>query len=498
MIYKDSEKDYIIRKRKSVSKNIEKKKYLYKSKYQFKTKYRLRKIFVCIKILYFLILFIYSNIYKAKLFNNNNKEKYYSHTKYKIYNKIKEKKCLKKINFGIHIQTLSNGGRERITALLITYLFKVNLFNIFLFTNVRQNKYEYKIPENTIRIQTFGNQDLINKLIKSKIDVFVYQSYNTYEMELLNKLTNVKTIFYNHSSFWFWIYFNKVHTIPQLYRIYKNSKYVISLIPFENDYLFKKWGINSILMNNFITYQYDNITPSDLTTKNIIMIGRANDRMKRFDLGLKAMKYIVKKVPESQMLIISDFFGSKYLMNLTNSLNLKNNVKFVGYALKPEIYFQNASLHIFPTIIECFPMVLSETKVYGIPSIITGIDYVSAAKGGVINVNNDDPKTIANESIKILKDFDYRKKLGKIARESMKKFKNEITAKKWIELILAVYNGEYYYNKLKEEDIKITEKEAINYLQNQLNIIKVRNQKMKNVTLEDIINFNFVNKYLKK
>lgn len=91
MIYKDSEKDYIIRKRKSVSKNIGKKKYLYKSKYQFKTKYRLRKIFVYIKILYFLILFIYSNIYKAKLFNNNNKEKYYSHTKYKIYNKIKEK-----------------------------------------------------------------------------------------------------------------------------------------------------------------------------------------------------------------------------------------------------------------------------------------------------------------------------------------------------------------------------------------------------------------------
>ena len=48
-------------------------------------------------------------------------------------------------------------------------------------------------------------------------------------------------------------------------------------------------------------------------------------------------------------------------------------------------------------------------------------------------------------------------------------------------MILAVYNGEYYYNKLKEEDTKITEKEAINYLKNQLNIIKVRNQKMKNV-----------------
>ena len=286
--------------------------------------------------------------------------------------------------------------------------------------------------------------------------------------------------------------------IPQLYRIYKNAKYIISLIPFENDFLFKKWGINSILMNNFVTFEYNDITPSDLTSKNIIMIGRGDDRMKRFDLGLKAMKYIAEKVPESQMLIISNFNGCRYLIDLVNSLKLENNVKFVGYSLKPEMYFQNSSLHIFPSIIECFPMVLSETKIYGIPNIITGIDYVSAAKGGVINVNNDDPKAIANESIKSLKDFDYRKKLGKIARESMKKFKNKITAKKWIELILAVYNGEYYYNKLKEEDQKITEKEAINYLQNHLNIIKVRNKKMNNVTLEDIINFNFVNKYLKK
>jgi glycosyltransferase involved in cell wall biosynthesis len=221
------------------------------------------------------------------------------------------------------------------------------------------------------------------------------------------------------------------------------------------------------------------------------MIGRANDKMKRFDLGIKAMKYIVKEVPDCQMIIISSLYETNYLMNLVNDLNLKNNVKFVGFTLSPEIYLKNASLHIFPTVIECFPMVLSETKVFGIPNIITGIDYVSAAKGGVINVNDDNPESIANESIKILKDYDYRKKLGKIARESMKKFKNEITVKKWIELILAVYNGDYFYNKLKKVNKKIKENEAKNYLQNQLDLIKVRIPKIKNVAFDDILNFNF-------
>ena len=285
-----------------------------------------------------------------------------------------------------------------------------------------------------------------NKLIKNKIDVFIYQSFNHKEMKMLNKLNNVKTIFYSHTCFLFWIYVNNVKFIQKLLGFYRKSKYVISLIPFENDYLFKKWGINSILMNNFITYQLDDITPSELTSKNIIMIGRADDRMKRFNLGIKAMEYIVKEIPESKMFIISDINGTEHLMNLVNNLNLNNNIKFVGYTLNPEMYYKNASLHIFPSVSECFPMVLSETKIYGIPNIITGIDYVSAAKGGVINVNNDDPKKIANESIKILQNFNYRKNLGKMARESMKKFKNEITAKKWIELILAIHNGEYYYN----------------------------------------------------
>ena len=48
---------------------------------------------------------------------------------------------------------------------------------------------------------------------------------------------------------------------------------MISLIPVENDYLFKKWGINSILMDNPTTFDYDSVIPSDLSSKIIIMIG---------------------------------------------------------------------------------------------------------------------------------------------------------------------------------------------------------------------------------
>ena len=73
---------------------------------------------------------------------------------------------------------------------------------------------------------------------------------------------------------------------------------------FYDPYLFKKWGINSILMNNFIGYEYNSIKPSDLSSKTILMIGRGNDRIKRFEIGIKAMKYIANEIPECEMKIL--------------------------------------------------------------------------------------------------------------------------------------------------------------------------------------------------
>ncbi len=64
------------------------------------------------------------------------------------------------------------------------------------------------------------------------------------------------------------------------------------MVEFENNYIFKKWGINSILMDNLVTYEYDKVTPSDLSHKTILMIGRASDRFKRFELGIQAMQYL--------------------------------------------------------------------------------------------------------------------------------------------------------------------------------------------------------------
>ena len=218
--------------------------------------------------------------------------------------------------FFIFIKSIKNGGIERLTSLLINYLNKPKIFKIFLFTQIKENN-EYLISKNTKRIIIkFGLlKNLIKSLIKNCIDILTYQCYNYREINILNKISNFKTIFYNHSCFLFWIYSGNYKKFINLYDAYKNSKYVISLIPFENDFLLKKWGINSILMNNFITYEYNLINPSNLISKIILMMGRANDKFKRFDLGIYAMKFILKEIQDCEMKIIS---------NINNSVMLRN------------------------------------------------------------------------------------------------------------------------------------------------------------------------------
>ena len=172
-------------------------------------------------------------------------------------------------------------------------------------------------------------------------------------------------------------------------------------------------------------------------------------------------------------------------------MNYNNYIKFLGYSSSPEIYYKNSSLHLFTSISESFGLVLCETKLYGIPTILLGLDYISMAKGGTIIIYDDKPETISKEAIKILKYYKYRKKLGKEARKSMKPFSNDLLSKKWIKLILSIFNDGIYYLKLKEEK-KISKNKYLNILNNQLKLLKIRKADFINISINNFENFSFL------
>ena len=155
-------------------------------------------------------------------------------------------------------------------------------------------------------------------------------------------------------------------------------------------------------------------------------------------------------------------------------LNLRNNVKFYGYVSSPEIHFKNASLHIIPSLTESFSLVLAETKIYGIPNILMGLDYISLANKGTIIIYNDSPESLSKESIKILINYKYKKNLGEKERNNIKKYNNQKLLKKWIKIILSIYNDNNYLEQLIKFDTKIPENKALNMFKNQIILFKRR------------------------
>jgi hypothetical protein len=395
----------------------------------------------------------------------------------------------KKLNLAIYTSRMKDGGRARITSILIEYLNKINIINIFLFTNYSIEEDEYKIPNNIKRFTIKNN--IIKFINKNKIDILIYELDNVEEIIKLNNIINTKVIFYQHSSSFDWIYDNYT-TFKSLYKAFYNSKYIISIVPFDCDYLFNKWGINTILMNNFITFDFNHIFISDLSNNNILLIGRGNAKKKRFYIGIQAMEYIIKEIPYCELNIISSLERIDNIKKLVNSLDLGKNIKFKGYSSLLEIYFRNASLHYVTSISESFSMVLSETKIYGIPSILLGLDYVSIAEGGTIIIYDDLPESLAVESMKIISNKTFRKKIGKEARNSMKYFNNKLLSKKWVKLILSVYKGEYYYNILRKEYNKISQNNGMNILNKQLKLLKMRFEAFRDITTNEFENFTFM------
>lgn len=453
-------------------------------KYAIFHRYLIKFYLYCFKILFtiiiiFLILNYIKIIHIYELVINNNYSKIKNDLNLTFYKKLK-----RKIRIGIYAYCIKNGGRARLTAILINYIYKIKIFRIYLFTKTYKEDNEYRIPYN-IKRETINN-NLVRIIMKKKIDILIYQLNYYEEINILNKLKNINVIFYQHSSFFYQFYSN-IHTFLDTYKEYQNSKYIVSIIPFENYYINNKWGIRSILMNNFITYKYNSIIASDLSSKIILMIGRGNNRLKRFSIGIQSMEYIINHIQECKMKIISDLRGTFYLQDIINNLNLEKNVKFFGYSLTPEINFKNASLHIFPSISESFGLVLSESKIFGIPNILLGLDYVSISKGGTIIIYDDTPESIGREAIKILTNCKYKKNLGKEARKSMRNFNNDLLFIDWIKLFLSIQNGDLYYQNLRK-NIKNNDY-FINILKNQIDLIKIRKPNYPNITINDLINF---------
>jgi len=136
--------------------------------------FNLNKFFKKNVLIKLFLFFIYFVIFTLKLKKNLKVNIIELNKKYKniqIKLNLSFQNIIKnKIKLAIYEESLKNGGRERMTSLMLNYLNKAKFFDLYLFTKQTKEDNEYKIPSDIKRIilKNYKLKGLVREIKKKK------------------------------------------------------------------------------------------------------------------------------------------------------------------------------------------------------------------------------------------------------------------------------------------------------------------------------------------
>ena len=402
----------------------------------------------------------------------------------------------KKIGIAFLYSTLSANGIGRFITVTSKYLMRTGKYNIYFFTSKPYNK-EFSYDPEIKRFIAYNNYTVMRNISKyEKIDIVVLQNVLSKSVVKFHHNLGQKVICMFHGIFMSAMYGNHVDGYKNWDQFDACDSFIF--IGPDDYYFYNKLGFkNAIFVPNLYTYDPSEIASSNLTTHNIVILGRLNDWIKGVKYAIKAMEYIVKEVPDARLYLVSSDSRVQFLKNLTRDLNLTKSVIFRGGTFNLSQLFWNCSVHMYTSLSEAFPMALVEGKAHGMPLVGFEVPYSLPYQQGFIGVELFDIEGLARETIKLLKDYEYRKRKGEEAKKSLDVVKNNETVELWGRLCDSLLSSDREdYRKLQNEIEKkyYNETRAREHLESQYNILLRNNF---NLTCHSFDNFTDIN-YLKK
>ncbi|KJJ85224.1 group 1 glycosyl transferase [Candidatus Omnitrophus magneticus] len=178
----------------------------------------------------------------------------------------------------------------------------------------------------------------------------------------------------------------------------------------------------------------------DMDKNNIylISVGRLVKR-KRYDILIKAFNIVLKKINNSQLIILGDGPEKQNLFELAETLGILNKIKFAGRVTDEQKnqYLQNSDLYILSSEHEGFGIVILEAMSHGLPIISTNIggqtDIITSSKNGIL-INPNDEEEMARAIISLALDERARKIMAVNNKQYFNNYDIKVTAKKYIDI----------------------------------------------------------------
>lgn len=145
---------------------------------------------------------------------------------------------------------------------------------------------------------------------------------------------------------------------------------------------------------------------------------------------IKAVPIVLKEIPNAVFIVIGDGEQKHNLVNLAESLNVKNNIRFIGSVTHTELpkFLASSEIYVSTSISDGGIAVSTlEAMSCGVPPIITNVGdnvkWIKDGKNGFI-FETKKSEELALKIIFLLKNKDIRVKFGKINRKIIERKAN--------------------------------------------------------------------------
>ena len=366
---------------------------------------------------------------------------------------------------GVYYPRFFSGGVERVLSLLFPMWIHSG-YEVVLITNFINPSDEYRIPPAVTRVCLpertqsdiyFGYTALEHYLKEYHVDLlFIHACYGMecYYQIMVARFLGLYTMGELHTNFSFFLESKK--PLSFYINMYKHFHQLIVLSKTDMKF-WRLWGVHCKYIPNPVINPKRDVVNKEFSLA-ILWIGRIDQVQKRiFDI-IPIMKRVVEKIPTARLKIVGqadrpDIYAA--LKEKIRKTSLENHVEFCGYHVDVSRFYEEAAVMFMTSqSMEGFPMVLAESKTYGVPVVMFDMPYLELLRNptGCITVPVGDVSAIADQLIAILSDKGLWKRLSKEACESIQDFLHYDYEKEWDETFKTISDHDVKRIALTEDE----------------------------------------------
>jgi glycosyltransferase involved in cell wall biosynthesis len=163
----------------------------------------------------------------------------------------------------------------------------------------------------------------------------------------------------------------------------------------------------------------DSTISAEAAPPMIIWVGTLRP-LKRIDLQLRILKKVLKKLPDTQLLVVGAGEEETALRVLSTKLQIEGSVRFLGMRYDIPDLLRSASIFLSCSETEGLPTALLEAQAVGLPVLATDIAPHREALAPKLHpylFEHTELDKAADSIVQMLRDSDVRHTLGRSARQ---------------------------------------------------------------------------------